>query len=358
MQQKMLTIIVPAYNVEKYVGQCLDSLVHQTCKRFEVIIVDDGSKDKNTSTICKSYAQKYPEVFQYIRQDNKGLGAARNTGLRKVVTPYVSFLDSDDWLDTRFVEYVLDALEKNDDNSIDIVFTLPTVYDSLTQQMWDWMDKGTFNWIFPEHGHVVDMNIDERPYWLEPNACRRVYRTRFLTNINFSFPEGTRWEDVYPHFYLLSHAKRCMGVPDVGFYYRTNVPTSITATSGRGRLEVPTVFETALSYLLERQNTTLGIMNSCLKMCVTFSSWSIDVSQSKVRRELVDKLHTLYASVPSKRIKAFLKTPNLLTTKQKLFVKVLRSKHLHFLLYDYMPVAVGKVIIGKIARKLAMNRGK
>ncbi len=346
----MLTIVVPAYNVEKYVGQCLESLIRQTSDRFEVIVVDDGSKDKNTSAICRRYADLHPGLIRYIRQENRGLGAARNTGLRLVSTPYVSFLDSDDWMDTRFVEYVVDALEKYDDDAIDIVFTLPTVYDSLTGQMSDWMDKGTFDWIFSGNTRVVDMGIDERPYWLEPNACRRVFRTEFLKRCHFTFPEGTRWEDVYPHFYLLTQAKRCLGVPEVGFYYRTNVPTSITATSGRGRLEVASVFDQTIKYLLSRENTTLGIMNSCLRMCVNFSTWSIALSQSEVRRELVDKLHQLYASIPEDRMKAFLNTPNLLDATQKLFVRIMRSKRLHALFHDYMTEAIGRAILGRIKR--------
>lgn len=349
MQDKMLTIVVPAYNVQKYVGQCLESLVRQTCGRFSVIIVDDGSKDADTSTICKKYASDYPELITYIRQENKGLGAARNTGLRMVKTPYVSFLDSDDWMDTRFVEYVVDALERYDDDGIDIVFTLPKVYDNVTGQMSDWMDKGTFDWIFPPHSRVIDMGIDERPFWLEPNACRRVFKTSFLTRCDFTFPEGTRWEDVYPHFYLLTHAKKCLGIPEVGFFYRTNVPTSITSSSGRGRLEVASVFEKTLKYLVDG-DYSLGIMNSGLKMCVSFSTWSISMAQDSVRSELVEKLHELYASIPEKKMQDFLNTPNLLDRNQKLFVKILRSRRLHKLLCDYQTQAIGTSILNKFKR--------
>ena len=350
MQDKMLTIIVPAYNVQKYVGQCLESLVRQTCDRYKVIIVDDGSKDANTSTICKKYAAEHPQLITYVRQENKGLGAARNTGLRMVKTPYVSFLDSDDWLDTRFVEYVIDSLERYDDDGIDIIFTLPKVYDNITGHIWDWMDKGTFDWIFPPHSRVIDMGIDERPFWLEPNACRRVFRTDFLSRCNFTFPEGTRWEDVYPHFYLLTHAKKCLGVPEVGFFYRTNVPTSITSSSGRGRLEVASVFAETIKYLLDGEYS-LGIMNSALRMCVNFSTWSISMAQDSVRTELVEKLHELYASIPEKTMKDFLGTPNLLDNWQRMFINILRSKRLHKLLCDYQMQTIGMSILERIKYK-------
>ena len=65
---KLLTIIVPAYNVEKYVGQCLNSLVKQTVDNHKVIVVDDGSKDEHTSRICREFAEQYPEMITYLRQ--------------------------------------------------------------------------------------------------------------------------------------------------------------------------------------------------------------------------------------------------------------------------------------------------
>ena len=77
---KMLSIIVPAYNVEQYIEQCLNSLLNQTVKNFQVILVNDGSTDKTTD-ICGKYVFEHNELFRYISQPNKGLGAARNTGL-------------------------------------------------------------------------------------------------------------------------------------------------------------------------------------------------------------------------------------------------------------------------------------
>lgn len=345
--EKMLTVIVPAYNVEKYIGQCLDSLVRQTCSRFKVIVVDDGSTDAGTARICREYAAQYPSLFSCIRQENKGLGAARNTGLSMADTPYVTFLDSDDWLDVRYVEYVVNALEKYDDDAIDIVFTLPTIYDSITSQMWEWNDTELFDRIFTPESPVVDLSIDERPFDLEPSVCRRVLRTDFLRQYDFRFPEGTRWEDVFPHFYLLTHAKRCLGVREVGFFYRINVPTSITATSSRGRLEIAPVFDKTLKYLMEG-GYSAGIVSSGLKMCVNFSIWSISMSQQTVRRELIDRLHELFAALPKDRIRPLLKTRAILNREQRLFVRVIRSRRLCHLLDDYQIIAAARLMINKL----------
>ena len=95
MDNKLLTVIIPIYNVENYLRQCLDSLVKQTNIQFNAILVNDGSVDTSGS-IAKEYCEKYKDMFSYIEQENKGQGAARNLGLKNVHTPYVTFLDSDD----------------------------------------------------------------------------------------------------------------------------------------------------------------------------------------------------------------------------------------------------------------------
>ena len=105
MKKKLLTIIIPAYNVEKYLEECLDSLVNQTEQDHFVVIVDDGSTD-NTPELCDDYVKMYPELFYCIHQENKGLGAARNIGMNYVKTPYFTFLDSDDWWDLDYIKKI------------------------------------------------------------------------------------------------------------------------------------------------------------------------------------------------------------------------------------------------------------
>ncbi|WP_288189226.1 glycosyltransferase family 2 protein, partial [Clostridium sp. CAG:43] len=148
---ELLTIIVPAYNVEKYIAECLDSLVNQTKRNHKIIIVNDGSTD-GTETICLDYKNKYSDLITYIYQDNKGLGGARNTGMKEVKTPYLCFLDSDDWLNIRYVEKFTQLI-KNTDEKPDIVFTLPWVYDTVTNCVTPWMDKKLYEKIFEvKHG--------------------------------------------------------------------------------------------------------------------------------------------------------------------------------------------------------------
>ena len=97
-----ITVIVPVYNVENYLEKCLDSLINQTYKNLEIIVINDGSTD-NSGKICQEYAQKDNRIV-YIEKENGGLSEARNVGLDKMTGSYVTFIDSDDWAELDYVE--------------------------------------------------------------------------------------------------------------------------------------------------------------------------------------------------------------------------------------------------------------
>lgn len=103
-----ITVIVPVYNVEHYLDKCLDSLINQTYKNLEIIVINDGSTD-NSGTICQEYAQKDNRII-YIEKKNGGLSDARNVGLDKMTGSYVTFIDSDDWVEPDYVEVLYNKL--------------------------------------------------------------------------------------------------------------------------------------------------------------------------------------------------------------------------------------------------------
>lgn len=107
-----VSIIVPVYNVEKYLPKCLDSLVNQTLKEIEIIVVNDGSPD-NSQKVIDKYAKKYPKLIKSFYKENNGQASARNVGLEYANGKYISFVDSDDWLDLNALELMYNKLESN-----------------------------------------------------------------------------------------------------------------------------------------------------------------------------------------------------------------------------------------------------
>ena len=118
----VISIIVPVYNVEKYLSRCVDSILAQTFRDFELILVDDGSTD-NSAEICNKYAAKDSRI-KVIHKENGGQSSARNNGLEIAIGKYIGFVDSDDWISTDCFEYLYTLIEKfnADAVSADFVF--------------------------------------------------------------------------------------------------------------------------------------------------------------------------------------------------------------------------------------------
>lgn len=109
--EKLISIIVPIYNVEQYLGECVDSILSQTYKNLEIILVDDGSPD-NCGAICDEYAKKDKRI-RVIHKENGGLSSARNAGLDVATGEYISFIDSDDYVSEKFIEVLYNLCKKN-----------------------------------------------------------------------------------------------------------------------------------------------------------------------------------------------------------------------------------------------------
>ncbi len=108
----LITVMIPAYNAQKYIGRCIESLIEQTYKDIEILIVNDGSKD-STKSICEEFSQKDARV-RLVNQENGGEGAARNTGLREARGKYLTFVDADDYVKEDFIERLHTNLVNNE----------------------------------------------------------------------------------------------------------------------------------------------------------------------------------------------------------------------------------------------------
>lgn len=327
-RKALLTIIVPAYNVEAYIEECLNSLVNQTVRNHKIIIVNDGSTDK-TEEKCLKYKEEYEELITYVYQDNKGLGGARNTGMQYVDTPYLTFLDSDDWLSIKFVEKFSKLMEWTDEKP-EMVFTLPWVFDSVTNRILSWKDKEIYDSIFEvkENKSYVKTNVRKNPelYKLEVSSCRKIYKTEFLEDNKFFFPEKLKWEDVPGHFYLLNKANTCMALPEVGFFYRTNQGGQITSGGGKTRLDMVPIFEQLLK--VQEENNFIEIERAyVLRLILDFSLWSVEATNVEYIVELLNKLHIFWKKIDKNDLQFYLDNLSQNKEVEKGFVASLMSEN-------------------------------
>lgn len=127
----LITVIIPVYNAEKYIAECLESLINQTYKNLEIIAIDDGSKD-NSGAICDQYKEKDSRI-KVIHKENEGVSLARNAGLEIAKGEYIAFVDGDDYLEKEYLEKLLKALQEK---QVDLVLCgFNRVYDSHTEKV-------------------------------------------------------------------------------------------------------------------------------------------------------------------------------------------------------------------------------
>lgn len=212
--QVKISIVVPVYNVEKYLKRCLDSLVNQTLKDIEIICVNDGSKD-NSLNILEEYAKKDGRIV-ILNQENAGLSAARNTGMNVVKGEYIGFVDSDDWVDLDFYEKLYFAAKNNDcDIAVaDFIREHPTKKKkrlNITKE--EIFEK-------PEDKYLACKTYREGCVW------NKIYRTEFLKRIDLKFVVGMYYEDRDFTARSLFYSKKLITVPNTYYRYFVN-PKSI-----------------------------------------------------------------------------------------------------------------------------------
>lgn len=176
-----LSIIVPMYNVENYIQQCLDSLVMQTCKDFEIIVVNDGSTDEGPK-IVEKMVEQYPHRIQLLHKRNGGLSDARNYAIPFATGEYITFLDSDDYVDVTLYEKMINLM----DQGFDVVVTnIEYFYEDGSPS---WVMKGLSPW---------KCDSLAKQALLSPMfAWNKMYKAKFFKEDGYQYPLNTWYEDI------------------------------------------------------------------------------------------------------------------------------------------------------------------
>lgn len=235
-----LSVIIPVYQVEQTLEQCVGSVLHQDFEDMEIILVDDSSPD-NCPQMCDSLQKKNPGI-RVIHQPNGGLSAARNTGIAAAKGEYITFVDSDDWLDDNTLRPLMDKLSTNPD--IDLLEYPIDIKQETRLQLAD------------------NRYVNPADYWTATRAythtyaCNKVYRATLFRDV--SFPEGKVFEDMWTIPRILQHASMIATTGSGLYHYRRN-PSGITAQAKGNELtslleaHLSSPYPTPLNYLLNIQ---------------------------------------------------------------------------------------------------------
>lgn len=213
MQMK-LSIIIPVYNIERFLRECLNSVINQTAKSYEVIVVDDGSTDSSLS-ICEEFAHNY-DIITAIHKENGGLSSARNEGLKHARGEYISFVDGDDYIDNNYIEILLKALDKEYD-------LLSFRYKAKIEKSVEiHPNKTEYIKSFFNESDNLDFLISEIYMKINWSAWSHVYKRSILEKYNLIFEDNNKIfaEDMYFLFSYCSLIKNAKFISNPLYNYR------------------------------------------------------------------------------------------------------------------------------------------
>ncbi|OQX94376.1 MAG: hypothetical protein B6I23_01450 [Rickettsiaceae bacterium 4572_127] len=216
MKKPKLSIIIPTYSVDKYLHECLDSVVNQTYKNLEIIIIDDVSKD-STPQIIREYAKKDKRIKAIFHKKNKGPGATRNEGLKLATGKYVTLMDHDDWQDLSKYEKMIQRAEKT---QADMVFCNAEEFDETTGK--------TFT-LYKEPKDFREKEIVDIQNWNKKDFIfrtfippwTRIIKLDFILKYGIQFAEdGNKFDDVLFHYLSVIFAKKVSYIDEVLYTHR------------------------------------------------------------------------------------------------------------------------------------------
>ena len=236
----MISVIVPVYNVEKYLEECLDSIQNQTYSNIEVILVNDGSLD-NSKDICEKYC-KEDNRFKLINQANQGQSVARNHGVAASTGEFIAFVDSDDIIRQDYLEVLIRYMSEE----VDIVESQFTVHK-----------KEFFNENYKEiniifRGDSEDAVKAVPKHVLSVNPVTKLYRRSVVEAVPYL--EGLIFEDIYSGVGMLKYIRRIIKSDYTGYYYRQHGTSTMHRTFTEKNLNVFTVSDKLIDLYSDREN--------------------------------------------------------------------------------------------------------
>ena len=206
----LVSIIVPVYNVEKYLRQCIESLINQTYKNIEIILVDDGSTD-NSGKICDEYSKKDNRI-KAIHKKNGGLSDARNYGIENAKGIYICFVDSDDYTDKKYIENLYHAIIEN---KADIsICNFKLIFDNTKEKDCDIIQPTLIN---EEISNKEAVKLLFNPNSFGNYACNKMYKTELFKGVKY--PKGFVMEDLGTTYKLFLKSKKIAIFNDKLYYY-------------------------------------------------------------------------------------------------------------------------------------------
>lgn len=285
------SIIIPVYNVEQYIRQCIDSALNQTFNDYEIILIDDGSLDKS-GEICDEYAEKYQNVKVY-HQKNQGLSVARNEGVLQAQGDYIWFLDSDDII---IEKEALELINKSLEDNLEIVHFGWKEFAN-EQELRNAREKFNFNLqeskVYNGENYFKSILSKEKLYqWY---ACIYVFKKEYWLRNNYKFLKGKKFEDVQLIYKVVLNSKSVKTLNRALYGYRVGRQGSIVTNVSSSTIEDGlAIISDNINELLKNDSidpsVRFNLLNNfaCIYFGILIMSTKIDAPDEEIVKLLQD----------------------------------------------------------------------
>jgi len=268
-----VSVIVPVYNVEKYIEKCLTSLVNQRLQEIEIIIVNDGSTD-NSKLIINKFLEKFPNKIKYVEKENGGLSDARNFGMPYATGEYIAFLDSDDYIELNMYEDMYKKAKEENSDYVECDF------------IWEYPDKVKPD-IGIEYNGKKEMLVNARVV-----AWNKLIKRSIIEETNLKFTKGVRYEDVDFFYKLVPHLNKVSFVKKQFIHYIQR-DTSIANTQNKKTKDIFIVLKNTIDYykeknLFETYKEELEYTYARLLLCSSLLR-IVKIKDKETRKDLINE---------------------------------------------------------------------
>ncbi len=291
---KKISIIIPVYNVEKYISRCLDSILANTYQNTEIILVNDGSKD-DSQKIIEEYKKKYTDKIILIEQENKGPAEARNVGIVKASGEYIMFIDSDDFIEKDYIENYANQIKEDD-------------YDLVMGGLYRSNDEKNL--------YEVALKDDMWSLYRIMGPYTRLYKLKFLKENNIEFKKVNIGEDIYFNMQVNNLAKKIKIINYVGYHwYVNNESISNTMHKDIKNLELDKMLNLSYDVLKEKNAINKGNIQYIELFYYNFIIWVLQWTTKKTKFKEMSKEYNRLFNWLSERFPDYKKNKLIRLTK-------------------------------------------
>lgn len=317
----MISIILPVYNVEKYIAKCIESVLNQSYSNFELLIINDGTLD-NSIEIAQKYNDKRIKIYN---KENGGLSDARNFGLNKATGDFIYFLDSDDWIELNLLEECIKAINKY--NTDFVIFGYYLDNEDLKGNLITSSENVTEEILFIKEPNNLVCN--EKTLSLLGYAWNKLYKTSFLKENNFIFEKGISLvEDILFNSKVYEKSEKILFINSLLYHYINRPSASLVKVFYKNSFELNILKNKSISSFLEAWNVSdetkniflSNVMVTAIRYCVNnLFAYENDLKKS-------DKLAYIRMMLNNKETQKYISYYNAISFNDKIYKIMIINK--------------------------------